>query len=97
MIRFYNGKDGETLQEIEPHDYPLKQAIQNLWLDDQSVKVLSALKSDDIWAQSSLLAKTWWKVVHAEDVKEVRQQFIEKIIVQDFPGRVSFSPPQPGR
>ena len=95
VIRFYSGKDGETLKEIEPHDYPLTLAIQNLWLDDERVKVLSAFKSDDIWAQSSLLAKSWWKVVHGEDVQEVDQGFIEKIIAQEFPGRISFLPPQP--
>jgi len=97
MVRFYSGKDGETLQEIEPHDYPLKLAIQNLWLHDEDVKVLSAFQSDDIWAQRSLLTKAWWKVVHGEDVEEVKQEFIEKITAQEFPGRGSFLPPQPGR
>lgn len=95
VIRFYSGKDGETLQEIEPHDYPLKLAIQNLWLHDQDVEVLSVFKPDNYWARESLLAKTWWKVVHGEDVEEVKQDFIEKIAAQEFPGRVSFLPPQP--
>ncbi len=97
MIRFYSGKDGETLQEIEPHDYPLKLAIQNLWLHDEDVKVLSEFPAGDYWARESLLAKAWWKVVHGEDVKEVEQEFIEKIAKQEFPGRVSFLPPQKGR
>ena len=97
VIRFYSGKDGETLQEIEPHEYPLKLAIQNLWLRDDDEKVLSAFSADYYWARTSLLAKTWWKVVHGEDVEEVKQEFLEEIAKQEFPGRVSFLPPQKGR
>jgi hypothetical protein len=94
-VRFYSGKDDETLKEIEPHDYPLKLAIQNLWLRDDDEKVLSAFSADDYWARTSLLAQTWWKVVYGKDVKEVDHGFIEKIIAQEFPGRISFLPPQP--
>lgn len=95
LVRFYSGKDGETLQEIAPHDYPLKLAIQNLWLHDETVEAISAFKSDNYWARESLLAKAWWKVLHGEDVKEVEQGFIDKVAKKEFLGRVSFLPPPP--
>ncbi len=93
VIRFYSGKDGDTLNEIEPHDYPLKLAIENLWLSDERVKMLSAFPTGGFSVSKSLLAKTWWKVVHGEDVEEVKQEFIEKIAAQEFTGRVNFLPP----
>lgn len=96
VIRFYGGKDGELLKEIEPRDYPLKLAIQNLWLDDEVVEALSDVFNiiqSDVWARRSLPARTWWKVLHGEDIEEVPLGFIDQIAAQEFPGRRNFLPP----
>jgi hypothetical protein len=93
VIRFYSGKDGEVLQETAPHDHPIRLAIQNLWLQDHDVKVYSAFSSEGSFARSSLLAATWWKIVHSEDVEVVKRGFIEEIAAREFPGRKSFLPP----
>lgn len=93
VIRFYSGKDGEMLREIEPREFPLKLAIENLWLNEEEMGVLTQFPAGDYWSRTSLLARTWWKVVNGQDIAEVPQEFIDKIIAQQFPGRGSFLPP----
>jgi hypothetical protein len=92
VIRFYRGKDGDMLMEIEPRDYPIRLAIENLWLKDTDEEIYSAFTSGDAFARSSLLATTWWKIVHSEDVEEVKPGFIEEIAAREFPGRKNFLP-----
>lgn len=94
VIRFYSGKDGDMLREIEPHDYPIKLAIQNLWLTDETLSLNSSFTSGDPQARFSVLARAWWKIVHAEDIAEVKHGFIETVAAQEFPQRVNFLPQQ---
>ncbi len=93
-IRFYRGKDGEVIREVDPHDYPIKLAIQNLWLTDETANLLSSFTSGDLQTRFSFLARAWWKLVHAEDVKEVKPGFIETLAAKEFPQRVNFLPQQ---
>lgn len=97
VIRFYSGTDGGWLREIDPRDYPIKLAIENLWLKDSDVEVYSAFTSGDEFARSSLLATTWWKIINSEDVEEVKPGFIEEIAAREFPGRINFLPQQPSK
>lgn len=93
VIRFYSGKDGEMLREIGPNEFPLKLAMINLWLTEEEMRVLTEFPAGDYWSRTSLLARTWWKVVSGQDIAEVPQEFIQKTIAQEFPGRASFLPP----
>ena len=97
VIRFYSGNDGGMLVEIEPREYPIKLAIQNLWLTDEAVSLNSSFTSGDPQTRFSFLARAWWKLVHAEDVEEVKEGFIEKVATQEFPGRLNFLPHQPNK
>lgn len=97
VIRFYSGKDGDMLREIEPRDYPIKMAIQNLWLTDETVSLNSSFTSGDPQARFSFLARAWWKLLHTEDIAEVKPGFIEKVAAQEFPGRINFLPQQPNK
>ncbi len=96
-IRFYSGEDGGVLKEIEPREYPIKLAIQNMWLTADTVKLNSSFTSGDPQARFSFLARAWWKLRHAEDVEEVEPGFIERVAAEEFPQRVSFLPQQSTR
>lgn len=90
VIRFYSGKDGETLKEIEPHDYPLKLAIQNLWLSDEDEKVLSAFSAGDYWTRTSVLAKRGGKWCMRKMSKKWIRSLLKRSSRKNFLGELAF-------